>query len=214
MIPFEHAADHPPSQSAGDHTPVSERSANARWEGAFSPTDGRATCNAQLTANARSRPRSFGNPREGGGRQFPRVLLHRFIAGRSRFSRLRQEDSADASSGNRLGPKTPKGDSRMHKLKPIVAKTPEELAGALGLSSAAAKEWQVQHVLVGRLKEIARRRKITHAEIAKRAGTSRTRVTAILNDDLQHVSSDLLIRILASLGYRVKVSVVRSDTAA
>ena len=41
-----------------------------------------------------------------------------------------------------------------------------------------------------------------------------SRVTAILNDDLEHVSTDLLIRILASLGYRVKVSVVRSDTAA
>jgi len=102
----------------------------------------------------------------------------------------------------------------MHKLKPIVARTPEELAGALGLSEVAAKEWQVQHILVKRLKEIARRRKITHAEIAKRAGTSRTRVTAILNDDLDHVSTDLLIRILASLGYRVKVSPVRSDSAA
>jgi predicted XRE-type DNA-binding protein len=72
----------------------------------------------------------------------------------------------------------------------------------------------VQNVLVKRLKEVARRQKFTHAEIAKRAGTSRTRVTAILNDDVQHVSTDLLIRILASLGYRVKVSVVRSDTAA
>jgi predicted XRE-type DNA-binding protein len=102
----------------------------------------------------------------------------------------------------------------MHKLKPIVARTPEELAGALGLPTVAAKEWQAQHILLGRLKEIARRREITHAEIARRAGTSRTRVTAILNDDLQHVSSDLLIRILASLGYRVKISVVRSDTAA
>ena len=102
----------------------------------------------------------------------------------------------------------------MHKLKPIVARTPEELAGALGLADVSAKEWQVQHILLKRLKEITRRKKITHAEIAKRAGTSRTRVTAILNDDLQHVSSDLLIRILGSLGYRVKVSVVRSDTAA
>jgi predicted XRE-type DNA-binding protein len=102
----------------------------------------------------------------------------------------------------------------MPKLKPIVARTPEDLAAALGLSGAAAKEWQVQHILVKRLKEIARRQKVTHSEIAKRAGTSRTRVTAILNDDIEHVSSDLLIRILASLGYRVKVSVVRSDSAA
>ena len=102
----------------------------------------------------------------------------------------------------------------MHKVKPIVAKTPEELAGVLGLSAVAAKEWQVQHALLKRLKEIAKREKITHAEIARRAGTSRTRVTAILNDDLEHVSSDLLIRILGSLGYRVRVSVVRSDSAA
>src|SRR5882724_10913517 len=81
-------------------------------------------------------------------------------------------------------------------------------------SCAAAKEWQVQHALLKRLKEIVRKQEITHAEIAKRAGTSRTRVTAILNDDLEHVSSDLLIRLLATLGYRVKVSVVRSDQAA
>ena len=102
----------------------------------------------------------------------------------------------------------------MHRLKPIVAKTPEDLAGALGLSTAAVKEWQVQHALLKRLQEIVRKHGITHAEIAKRSGTSRTRVTAILNDDLEHVSTDLLIRILAALGYRVRVSVVRSGTAA
>jgi predicted XRE-type DNA-binding protein len=102
----------------------------------------------------------------------------------------------------------------MPKLKPIIARTPEELASTLGLSNPVAKEWQVQHLLLKRLKKIAAQERITHAEIAKRAGTSRTRVTAILNDDLDHVSSDLLIRIIASLGYRVKVSVVRSDSAA
>ena len=102
----------------------------------------------------------------------------------------------------------------MHKLKPIVAKTPEDLAGALGLAPTAVKEWQVQHALLKRLQEIVRREGITHAEVAKRSGTSRTRVTAVLNDDLEHVSTDLLIRILASLGYRVRVSVVKSGTAA
>ena len=102
----------------------------------------------------------------------------------------------------------------MRRLKPVVAKTTEELAEALGLSALAAKEWQVQHALLKRLKEIVLRQKITHAEVAKRAGTSRTRVTAILNDDLNHVSSDLLIRILGALGYRVRISVVRSSNAA
>ena len=102
----------------------------------------------------------------------------------------------------------------MPKLKPIVAATPEALAGALGLSSTEAKEWQVQHTLLIRFKQIVRVHSFTHAEIARRSGTSRTRVTAILNDDLEHVSTDLMIRILASLGYRVKVSVVRSRSAA
>ena len=102
----------------------------------------------------------------------------------------------------------------MRRLKPVVARTPEELAKTMGLSAAAAKEWQVQHALLRRLKEIVQREKLTHAQVATRAGTSRTRVTAILNDDIEHVSTDLLIRILGSLGYRVRVSVTRAETAA
>ena len=102
----------------------------------------------------------------------------------------------------------------MHKLKPVIARTPEELAGVLGLSDAAVKDWQRSAYPGEAAKGNRGSEKITHAGIAKRAGTSRTRVTAILNDDLEHVSSDLLIRILASLDYRVKVSVVRSDSAA
>src|SRR5258708_34377413 len=102
----------------------------------------------------------------------------------------------------------------MRRIKPIIAARLEDLAGALGLSAAAAKEWGVQHVLLKRLKDIVRKQKITHAEIVRRAGSSRTRVTEILNDDLEHVSTDLLIRILGSLGYQVKAWVIRSDTAA
>jgi predicted XRE-type DNA-binding protein len=102
----------------------------------------------------------------------------------------------------------------MNRVKPVIANTPEALARALGLSATEAKEWQVQHTLSRRLKEIVRKEGITHAELAKKSGASRTRVTAVLNDNLEHVSSDLLIRMLASLGYRVRVTVSRVDTAA
>jgi predicted XRE-type DNA-binding protein len=102
----------------------------------------------------------------------------------------------------------------MHKVKPIIARTPEELAEVLGLSAAHAKEWRVQHDLLKKLKEIVRRQKLTHADIARQAGTSRTRVTAILNNQIDDVSSDLLIRILGSLGYRVRVSVSKIGVAA
>jgi hypothetical protein len=47
----------------------------------------------------------------------------------------------------------------MRRLKPIVATTPADLAAALGLSEVVAKEWQVQHALLKRLKEIVRRKK-------------------------------------------------------
>ncbi|OFV95007.1 MAG: hypothetical protein A3F68_11925 [Acidobacteria bacterium RIFCSPLOWO2_12_FULL_54_10] len=100
------------------------------------------------------------------------------------------------------------------RVTPLVARTPEALADILGLSPADAKEWQVQFALLKHLKEIVRKRKITHAAIAERAGTSRTRVTAILNDKLENVSSDLLIRILGSLGYSVRVTVSRVNSAA
>ena len=46
----------------------------------------------------------------------------------------------------------------MRKLKPTVAKTPEELAKALGLSATDAKQWQIQLALLGRRKARAAQR--------------------------------------------------------
>ena len=67
----------------------------------------------------------------------------------------------------------------MPRLKPIVASTPEELAAALGLSAAEAKEWQVQHVLLKRLSEVHKPAVllVTHdvdeaIELARRYGTA------------------------------------------
>ncbi len=73
---------------------------------------------------------------------------------------------------------------------------PEDRLGTLGLSTADVEEWQIQHGLLKRFQNVVRKGKITQAEIAKLSGSSRTRVTTILNDALEHVSTDLLIRIL------------------
>lgn len=98
--------------------------------------------------------------------------------------------------------------------KPIIARTPEALALALGLGSAEAHEWQVQYSLLEQLREAVSRESLTHAEVARRSGSSRSRVTAILNGNLDNVSSDLLIRLLSGLGYQVRVSVSRVSPAA
>lgn len=100
------------------------------------------------------------------------------------------------------------------KAKTITARTPDALAQALGLSGVEAQEWQVQHALLKRLRQIVVEGGLTHAEVARRGGSSRTRVTSILNGNLDNVSSDLLIRLLVGLGYRVRVSVSRVDSAA
>ncbi|MFN7925876.1 MAG: XRE family transcriptional regulator [Bryobacteraceae bacterium] len=91
----------------------------------------------------------------------------------------------------------------------ITAKTPGALARALGLSAADAEERQVQYSLLERLRQALRAENLTHAELARRAGSSLTRVTAILNGNLTNVSTDLLIRLVGALGYRVKISVSR-----
>ena len=102
----------------------------------------------------------------------------------------------------------------MSKAKNITAATPEALARTLGLSGVEAQEWQVQHALLKRLRHAVSEQALTHAEVARRGRSSRTRVTSILNGNLDNVSSDLLIRLLSALGYRVRVSVSRVDSAA
>jgi hypothetical protein len=51
---------------------------------------------------------------------------------------------------------------------------------------------------------------LTHAQAAELAGTSRSRMTAILNGNVLDVSTDLLLRILAALGLRAKVTFSRA----
>ena len=50
----------------------------------------------------------------------------------------------------------------------------------------------------------------SHAELAKCAGTSRTRVTAIANGNTHGVSTDVLIRVLAATGHRAEVRVKKA----
>ena len=53
--------------------------------------------------------------------------------------------------------------------------------------------------------EVVAKKGLTHADVARLALTSRTRVTAILNRNTQDISSDLMLRVLSSLGVRVKL---------
>lgn len=102
----------------------------------------------------------------------------------------------------------------MAKRKLIVAKTPEQLARVLGLSPQHAETWKIQSELQKKIVQIVKKDKLTHAALAKLAGTSRTRITAILNNNLDEVSTDLLIRIVRAAGYKVDIQVSKEKLAA
>lgn len=89
--------------------------------------------------------------------------------------------------------------------KKLVARNSRELAEVLGLSDTDRAAMAVQVELLEQIGREIRRLGITHAALARLAKTSRPRVTAILNGNLEGVSTDMLLRILAALGVRVRL---------
>ena len=94
--------------------------------------------------------------------------------------------------------------------KNVTVRTAEELGRALGLSMADTAEIEFRSELTVALAKIIQAGRRTHADIAKGAGTSRTRVTAIANGNTHGVSIDVLIRVLAATGYRAEVRVKKA----
>ena len=82
----------------------------------------------------------------------------------------------------------------------IVARGALELAEALGLKKEDAIAMEFRARLNRKIVELVKARGHTHAEVARRAGASRTRITAILNGQTLGVSTDYLLRILYALG--------------
>lgn len=92
----------------------------------------------------------------------------------------------------------------------VKVRTADELGRALDLSASDTAEMEFRSDLTVLLAKIIQAGQLTHADIAKRAGTSRTRVTAIANGNTQGVSTDVLIRVLAATGYRAELRIKKS----
>src|ERR1700675_4991118 len=96
----------------------------------------------------------------------------------------------------------------------LVARDAEQLAEILGLTPADAVEMQIRRQINDKIIEAMKSSGLTHAQAAKHAQTSRTRLTAVLNRNTAHVSTDLMLRILLALGYRARIAFSRSSRAA
>lgn len=98
----------------------------------------------------------------------------------------------------------------MKKVKPAVARDAKELAKALGLTPADAVELEIRSALNDKIIEVVNERRLTHAQVAKLSQTSRTRVTAILNRNTHDISTDLMLRVLGSLGVQAKLKFTKA----
>lgn len=99
----------------------------------------------------------------------------------------------------------------MKKTKVIETKTSEELAKFLGLSPADGAEIELRSDLNDKIISVVKSKSLTHAQVAKLASTSRTRVTALLNRNTMDISTDLMLRILGVLGYKAKITFAKAS---
>jgi predicted XRE-type DNA-binding protein len=93
----------------------------------------------------------------------------------------------------------------MKKNKSTVTRNATELAEALGLSPADGLEIEVRSDLNDKIIEVVKKKTLTHAQVAKLAKTSRTRITALINRNTKDISTDLMLRVLAALGVHAKI---------
>lgn len=98
----------------------------------------------------------------------------------------------------------------MAKVKTIVTRTAKELARALDLDESVALEWEIRHSLTHRIIETVKKQHWTVTEIAKKAETSRARVTRILKNDTTGISLDVLVRVLGAIGQKAKITYSKS----
>ncbi|RPJ78885.1 MAG: helix-turn-helix domain-containing protein [Alphaproteobacteria bacterium] len=80
-----------------------------------------------------------------------------------------------------------------------ISKVAKQLAEDLGLSEIDAYIMELKAKLYAKSSSLIKSSKLTHEQIAKLIGTSRSRVTRIANHGENNVSIELLIKLIAAL---------------
>ena len=76
----------------------------------------------------------------------------------------------------------------------------QDLSKLLGLSDADALEAEIKAEMMGKIRELIEKQKLTHQEVADLSGIGRTVITQIVNCSIQRITIDRLLRVLVSLG--------------
>lgn len=92
------------------------------------------------------------------------------------------------------------------KLQPTICRNPEELAEAMGLDPCHAIEWELRDNVTKRIIEVFQKSGLTITGLAKKAQTSRARITRILKGDSFGISLDVLFRVLSAIGQKITIT--------
>jgi len=85
-----------------------------------------------------------------------------------------------------------------------------ELARELNLPKSRGLEAIMKAQLISAVLREAKRRGLTHAELAKRSGLPRSAVTGILSGSLQKVTIDRVLRLVDAAGLEAAITIRRA----
>jgi predicted XRE-type DNA-binding protein len=92
------------------------------------------------------------------------------------------------------------------RVRAVKAASGRDLNRLLALSDEDFAAMELRVACVKKIIAETAKQGLTHKQAAERTGTSRSRMTSILNGAIQDVSTDLLLRVLSALGIRTRIS--------
>lgn len=101
---------------------------------------------------------------------------------------------------------TESAQHRIDRIKSQNRKAGRKYAKKIGLSPVENLGIGIRNQLNEKIISEVKRRKLKHYEIANSVCTGRSKVTAIMNRKLKNISTDLMIRILESLGIYITIT--------
>ena len=91
-----------------------------------------------------------------------------------------------------------------------LAKNPQQLAEMLNLENSDLLEWKVRTDVTRQIIDNFSSKKMKITALAKKSGTSRSRITRILKFDATGISLDILLRVLAKTGQRIEIKFLKT----
>jgi|JI10StandDraft_1071094.scaffolds.fasta_scaffold1707076_1 predicted XRE-type DNA-binding protein len=81
-----------------------------------------------------------------------------------------------------------------------------QYAKSLGLKPIPDLELKIRHELNKIIIQEVKGKKLTHHKVAATSGIARTTITAIMNNNLEEVSIEALLRILGGIGVKIQLN--------